>query len=296
MSEKEIAEHQASLLEGVQAVLFKTPLERIEKAMEKVWIPYPKALSILNELELAFLEKANNRMQHFTIVGDSTNGKTTILTHFIEQHPSFLKGGQNHIPIVYFSAPIAPSSNILYEKILDALNVPYLTTESSSRKEKQVENILSALDTKMIIIDEMQDIYHGGVREQTKFLSALKQLGTNAKVSVIVAGVPEVQRTLSSEIQIARRFDTLRLDTWEFNEDFARLLMSFEKTLPLREPSRLHRKSLVQKIHWMSEGLIGEVAKILTKSTIYAIQNNKESIDLEILESIPYERPSDRRK
>lgn len=296
MSEREILDHQASLLEGVRTVLFKTPLERIQKAQEKVWIPYPQALSILNELEIAFLEKANNRMQHFTIVGDSNNGKTTILNYFMEQHPPVLKGGQNHIPIVYFTAPIAPSSNILYEKILDALNVPYLTTESSSRKEKQVENVLSALGTKMIIIDEMQDIYHGGVREQTKFLSALKQLGTNAKVSVIAVGVPEVQRTLSSEIQIARRFDTLRLDTWEFNEDFARLLMSFEKTLPLREPSRLYRKSLLQKIHLMSEGLIGEVAKILTKATIYAIQNNKESIDLEILDSIQYERPSDRRK
>lgn len=296
MTEKEILAHQASLLDNVRAVLFKAPIERIQKAQDKVWIPYPQAQSILNELELAFMEKANNRMQHFTIVGDSNNGKTTILNYFMDQHPPFLKGGENHIPIVYFTAPIAPSSNILYEKILDALNVPYLTTESSSRKEKQVEHILNALDTKMIIIDEMQDIYHGSVKEQTKFLSALKQLGTNAKVSVVAAGVPEVQRTLSSEVQIARRFDTLRLDTWEFNEDFARLVMSFEKTLPLQEPSRLHRKSLLQKIHFMSEGLIGEVAKILTKATIYAIQNNKESIDLEILDSIPYERPSKRRE
>lgn len=291
-----ILEHQASLLEKARDFLFKTPLERIKKAQDKVWIPYPKALKILNELEMAFMEKSNNRMQHLAIVGESTNGKTTILEHFMGLHPPVLKDGQNHIPIVYFSAPIAPSSNILYEKILDALNVPYLTTESSSRKEKQVQNILHALGTKMIIIDEMQDIYHGEVREQTKFLSALKQLGTNAQVSIIAAGVPEVQRTLSSEPQIARRFDTLRLNIWEPNDDFASLLVSFEKTLPLQEPSRLNRKVLVEEIHFMSEGIIGEVAKILTKATIYALQNNKESIDLEILNSIEYERPSKRRE
>lgn len=296
MSEKEIREHQESLTTGTRAVLDKTKNERIQKAQEEAWIPYPAAVSTVDELELLFNYPKKDRMPNLLIVGDTNNGKTTILKRFMSMHPSFVGGGRNNIPIIYISAPVSPSPNALYEKILDALAVPYGVNESSSKKSYQVLRTLENINTRILIIDEMQDIYHGSMREQTKFLTALKQLGNELQIPIIAAGVHEVQRTLSSDPQIANRFDTIRLYKWNINEDFAKLVMSFEKMMPLKEPSNLIRKSMLVKLHNMCEGSIGELAKILSKAAVYALQHNLEKIDTDILDSILYIKPSDRRK
>jgi hypothetical protein len=235
-------------------------------------------------------------MPNLLIVGDTNNGKTTILKHFMSLHKPFTKYGQNHIPIIFISAPVSPSPTALYERILDSLYIPYGIMDPISKKSYQVIGTLKNINTKMLIIDEMQDIYHGGAREQNRFLSVLKQLGNDLRIPIVAAGVNEVQRTLSADPQIANRYDTIRLYKWSISEDFARLLMSFEKTLPLKEPSNLHKKSMLVKLYDMCEGTIGELAKILSKATIYAIQNKLEHIDTDVLDSITYIKPSDRRK
>lgn len=296
MSSPEITNHQNSLLPSVREALNKTKAERIQKAQEEVWIPYDMAANIVEELEMLLNHPKKDRMPNLLIVGDTNNGKTTILKHFMSMHEPHIKNGFNQVPIIFVSAPVSPTPTALYEKILDALVVPYGINEPASKKSYQVLRVLENINTRMLIIDEMQDIYHGSIREQTKFLTALKQLGNELRIPIVAAGVHEVQRTLSSDPQIANRFDTIRLQKWNLGEDFARLAISFEKTLPLKEPSYLHKKSILVKLHDMSEGSIGELAKILSKATVFAIKNSLEKIDMDVLDSIMYVKPSERRK
>ncbi|WP_457745479.1 TniB family NTP-binding protein [Sulfurimonas sp.] len=267
---------------------------RIQKCREQVWIPYPQALNILNELEELYEYPKKDRMPNLLIVGSTNNGKTTILNKFMQMHPMYIDV-YNVIPIIKISAPISPSQNALYEKILDELLVPYGTTESTSRKEYQVKKILGDIKTKILIIDEFQDIFHGRISFQREFLTALKHLSTSLQIPIVVAGVWEVQSVLTSDKQIDNRFETLRLDNWKFDKDFARLLMSFESTLPLREASNLHSKVLATKLFEMCEGMIGELARIVEKSAVFALKNNQEKIDIDTLNSINYLPPSLRR-
>ena len=46
----------------------------------------------------------------------------------------------------------------------------------------------------------------------------------------------------------------------------------------------------------MSEGLIGEVARILQKASIFALRNGKEKIDIDVLNSINFTKPSMRKR
>jgi len=199
------------------------------------------------------------------------------------------------IPVIKISAPISPSHTALYEKILDEILVPYGTKESASRKEYQVKNVLADLKTRMIVIDEFQDIFHGKVHFQREFLTAVKQLGNDLKIPIVAAGVWEVQSVVSTDPQIANRFETIKIENWKANEDFARLVMSFESTLPLKEASNLHTKKLFSKLYDMSEGMIGELARILEKASIYALKHNQEKITIDTLNSINYIKPSERR-
>lgn len=286
--------HLEKLTPTAREYLDKSLEERIQKCKEQVWIPHPQAVNILEELEELFRYPKKDRMPNLLIIGSTNNGKTTILNRFIAKHPMYLDI-YNVIPIVKITAPISPSNTALYEKILDELLVPYGTTESSSRKEYQVKKVLEDLKTKMIIIDEFQDIFHGKVHFQREFLAAVKHLGNDLKIPIVGAGVWEVQSVMTTDPQIANRFETVKLDNWKADNDFARLLMSFESTLPLKEASNLHTTEMFMKLFDMSEGMIGELARILEKASVYALKNKKEKIDFDILASINYIKPSKRR-
>jgi len=287
--------HIEKLTQSTREILEKSSKERIRKCKEQIWIPYPQANTILDELEEFFNHPKKDRMPNLLIVGSTNNGKTTILNKFMQKHPMYLDG-YNYIPIVKISAPISPSQNALYEKILDELLVPYGIKESTSRKEYQVRKVLEDVEAKMLIIDEFQDIFHGRVNFQREFLTAVKHLSTDLKIPIVAAGVWEVQSVMTSDPQIANRFETIKIENWKPNVDFARLLMSFESTLPLKESSNLHSKKLFTKIFDMSEGMIGEVARILEKAAVFALKNDKEKIDEEVLNSINFIKPSCRRQ
>lgn len=292
----EHSSHIESLTKGAKSVLNGTLKERIRKCRESVWIPYPMADKILEELEILFDYPKKDRMPNLLIAGGTKNGKTSILNRFYKDHPDYTTSESNVVPIIHFSAPLAPSENALYEKILDFLQVPYGVNDSASRKEYQALHLLKNIQTSVIVIDELQDIYHGNLREQRKFLAAIKHLGNELKIPIVGAGIPEVQRTISADPQMANRFETFRLDTWKLDEAFARLIMSFEKTLPLKEPSNLHKLNTRARLHYLSEGILGEVATIIERSAIYALEHGKEHIDIGMFDLIPYQLPSERRQ
>lgn len=289
-------EHIQSLTQSTQEVLDKSLEERIQKCNEAVWIPYPKANQIIQEIDSLFYFPQKDRMPNLSIVGGTNNGKTSILNRIYAMHPNFFSDTTSKFPVIHFSAPLTPSPNALYEKILNYLKMPYGVNDSTSRKEYQVIRALQSLKTKLIVIDEFQDIYHGSMHEQRKFLAAVKHLGNELKISIVVAGIPEVQRTLNADPQTANRFETMHLEKWKLDKEFARLLMSFEKTLPLKEASILHSHEMRAKLHEMSEGTLGEVATILRKATIWALTHGKEKIEMNMLDSIDYHRPRDRRR
>jgi len=288
-------EHINNLTKTAKSFIDKPINERIQKCKEQVWIPYTQANNILEELEELFTHPKKERMPNLLIVGDTNNGKTTIINRFMNTYPDYLDI-TNKVPIIKIVAPIAPSHNSLYEKILDYLYEPYTINESASHKEYQVKKILTNIETKMILIDEFQDIFHGDLKQQRKFLTALKHLGTELQIPIVAVGVWEVQSVMTSDPQISNRFETIKLNKWNPDKEFARLLISFEKTLPLKEASNLYSKELFTTLYNMSEGMIGELSRILQKASVFALKNDKEKIDLNILNSINFIKPSLRRR
>ncbi|AXX87844.1 transposition-related ATP-binding protein TniB [Malaciobacter marinus] len=287
--------HYDKLTKISRTFLNKSIEERIKKCKEQVWIPYPQANNILDELEDLFDYPDKERIPGLLIVGDTNNGKTTIINRFMDKHPRYLNI-TNKIPIIKISAPIAPSHNALYEKLLDAYYIPYSTSDSASRKETQIKKVMRDVETKMVIIDELQDIFHGDMRQQKKFLAAIKHLSTDVQIPIIGVGVWEVQSVITADPQLANRFEPIEIKKWNPDINFAKLLVSFESTLPLKEASNLHEKDIFKLIYNMSEGLIGEVARILQKASIFALRNGKEKIDIDVLNSINFTKPSLRKK
>jgi DNA transposition AAA+ family ATPase len=74
------------------------------------------------------------------------------------------------------------------------------------------------------------------------------------------------------------------------------LLASFERLLPLREPSHLACESLSKQLLAMSEGTIGALSSLLNRAALAAIRNGREQIDRQILNETNWVPPSERRQ
>jgi hypothetical protein len=86
------------------------------------------------------------------------------------------------------------------------------------------------------------------------------------------------------------------LPRWEQGEEYLRLLASFERALPLRRPSRLVEERLALKLLSVIDGKIGELARLLAKAAVRAVQTGTERIDRNLLDGVRWVAPAERRQ
>ncbi|MDI1291728.1 MAG: TniB family NTP-binding protein [Methylobacter sp.] len=272
--------------------------ERIEKIRSPRWIGYPRAKVVLAKLEDLLIYPRSHRMPNMLVVGDTNNGKTMLVQRFCSLHPADNNpdGDGVHVPVLFVQAPPVPDEGRFYNAILELLFAPYKPNDRVDRKQFQVIKLLKYVGLRMLVIDEIHHIMAGNLNKQRTFLNVLKYLGNELQIPIVTVGTRDAFRALQTDSQLANRFEPVLLPRWEFDTDFLRLLASFERMLPLREPSLLHDTTLSTKLFSMCEGYIGELSRLLTMAGVYAVASGKERIDEKVLNGIDWVSPSDRKR
>lgn len=272
--------------------------ERIEKIRSDRWIGYPKAKTVLTKLDDLLSYPRTERMPNMLIVGDTNNGKTMLTKRFLKQYPAEDNPDGDGIiaPVLLVQAPPVPDEGRFYNAILELLFAPYRPSERVDKKQFQVIKLLKYIGTKILIIDEIHHILAGNLNRQRAFLNVLKYLGNELQISIVGVGTKDAFRALQSDPQLSNRFEPVLLPRWEFNQDFLRLLVSFERMLPLKQVSNLHAKNLAMRLFSMSEGYIGELSRLLNDAAVYAVKNKTEAITPAVLDQIDWISPSQRKR
>ncbi|TDF42373.1 AAA family ATPase [Alteromonadaceae bacterium M269] len=272
--------------------------ERIEKIRSDRWIGYPVAQRILRKLEDLLVYPRKSRMPSMLIVGESNNGKTSLVTRFCNKHPAEdnPEGEGIIAPVLYIQSPPVPDEARLYNTLLDSVFATYKANDRVDRKQFQVVKILRYVGLKVLVIDEIHSILAGPINKQRAFLNVLKYLSNELQISIVAAGTKDAFRAMQTEPQIANRFEPAELPRWTLDENFLRLLVSFEHMLPLQLPSKLHSKSLSARLFTMCEGNIGELSRVLSDASVEAIVSKQEYITPKILDSIGWVTPSQRKR
>lgn len=270
---------------------------RIRAIQSGFWVPHQRAKEILDEMEAMFAHPPINRMPHMLVVAPSNNGKTELLKHFEKLHPSNPNpnGETAKFPVIFVSA-LGPDIGNLCGRILDVVNAPYREKATPGERIRAVTKILGQLGTRMLLIDEINTMVTGGAVKQREFRNGIKDLGNELQMSIVAAGIEEASTVFASDPQLSNRFSPMALPRWKLDKEGGMLLASFERRLPLRRPSGLKQPEILQKVIWMSEGLIGEIYAILKKAAIEAIRNGAEQITLDALEKLSWKKPSERRE
>jgi hypothetical protein len=285
------------LKEEAIALLEKSDAERIEAIESKLWISYPRAKEVLAHMEELFLYPRIDRMPHMLLVGCSNNGKTQILKHFLERHPSDpnANGTYSVIPVVFIEAPKGPDIDTFYARIFEAINQPFSPRARTSEKEQMLLNVLKKVQLKVLLIDEIQHLIAGGQVKQREFRNALKSFGNMLQISMVCSGVEEAYNAFNTDPQLSNRFEPEFLPKWKLDNDFGGLLNTMESRTPLRKPSGLIQNELARKISYMSEGILGEIHEVVKRAAVLAIRNKTEQITMETLNTIRWKQPSQRK-
>jgi hypothetical protein len=82
------------------------------------------------------------------------------------------------------------------------------------------------------------------------------------------------------------RFTPFEIPRWRESDDLRRLLGAFERVLPLRKPSDLMQRSIVQFILVASGGLTGEISRLLNEAAALAVLDGSEQITIAHLEHV----------
>lgn len=284
------------LSERARAALSLPDEQRIERIRRARWIGYTRAQAILAQLDDLLTYPRQPRMPNLLLYGETGNGKTFIVNRFVQRHPATdnLQGDAASVPVLIIQAPPLPSESRLYDAMLETLYAPYNPRDHVSKKQFQVLRLLRAVNTRMVIIDELHHALVGPANQQRIVMNTLKYLGNALQLPLVGVGTREAIRAIQADPQLASRFRRVELTPWRMDREYRQLLASFERMLPLKQPSQLHRDPLALPLLAMSEGTIGELAAVLRAAAIAAVRSGRERIDRDGLAALQWEPPSTR--
>ena len=276
------------------ACLELTDAERIEKIKSPRWISYPRAREIHTKLDDLFHYPKVARMPSVLVCGPSNAGKTVLVQRFVDQK-NRMDTEEPTLPILMVQAPADPDVRDFFSLCLLRLCAPHRASDRAERLRAQLSVILKNLHTKMLVIDEVHHLIAGSAIKQRVFLNTIKFLSNDLQIPIVAIGNRDALNAFQIDPQIGNRFEPVAVPRWHECEEYTKLLASFEVSTPLRLPSDLADNRLARRLVTMSEGLIGELAELLRRAAELAIRTGRERIDADLLGSMNWVLPSQRR-
>lgn len=287
MTEDELADGGplSHLSRGVRAVALKDDTFRIAEIVKERFLPYTRATKILEDLEALYRRPTAVRAQGRLFIGPSLAGKSSIFAKFAENHRADdnVDGEAAIVPVLCVQYPEKASEGI-YPSICHALNHRPPASASPSRIRGDCLELLKAVDVRILLIDEFHNVLLGNRDEQRIGIATIKTVMNDLGRPLVVAGTAEAYNAINKEAQMLSRLRPIYLHRLqETDEDYIELLVGFEMSLPLRQPSNLAAPEMASEIYRLTDGLVGHISDLLSELAIRAIEEGDERITLEAL-------------
>jgi len=296
----------AHLLPGARIAAALPDESRIDLIQTaECWIGYARARAVLARLHQLFTYGPGRlRPPNALIVASSNNGKSTLIERFRRDHEPPPGAGDRAdaetIPVVAVQMPTEPSIARFYATLLDELGAPHNSRVGRGARKHDLERlgleVLRAIGTRILIIDELHNLLAGRQDARREFLNLLRYLGNALRIPVIGAGTRDAYLAVRTDPQLENRFEPIALPLWEVDLETATLIASFVASLPLRRASpELCRIGLLRTIITRSGGTIGEILAFVRAAAVAAIESGEEKITGRALDQAAYRGPGERR-
>lgn len=272
--------------------------ERIRHMYGDRWIAYTRAQEALDRLDELLKWPRKQRMPNLLMIGPTNNGKTMIVEKFRKEHTVGSREGSNRevIPIVVVQVPCEPSVARFYAMLLSSMGAPIRPHAKVVDLEQLAIQLLKAVKTRMLIIDELHNILAGSSNVRRAFLNLLRFLGNELRIPIVAVGTREAYLAIRTDDQLENRFEPLPVPLWEEDGEFLALLASYVAMLPLKRPSEIATIDMSKYILAKTGGTIGEINRLLTAAAVEAVNTGEECINQRTLKLARYTSPNERRR
>lgn len=249
------------------------------------WIGYDRAKAIFDTLDRLLVVPEKPRMQSLLIVGDSNNGKTSLIREYRDRHlPDESDDDGRLVLPVLLTEVAAADERGLYAGILERLFAPFRITDPVLKLQYQVVHLMRECKVRMLIIDEIHTLLTGSPKKQRELMNALKYLSNTLYLSIVGVGTRDAVRVLHTDPQHASRFDVIDLPLWSCDKVFQSLLATIEKRLPLQKPSKIFQPEIARRLHAYTQGNLGNLHSILSSCAKAAIRSGAEQITVDLVD------------
>lgn len=271
------------LLEKVAERMETSVPERVEFTRKDRWIAYPVAKGVLDDLDQIIAYPTIQRPPCRLIVGRGDNGKTAVLRQFHARHPILLReDGTTNAPVVIIGMPATPDLSQFWSEILDSCAVTHRRSDTASAKYIQVQAILRYLKTRVLAIDEFNNVVNAR-KGAADVLAGIRKLSNDLNLSIVAAGTDAAINALSFDAQMRSRFKPLALARWTADRSYRGFLNTYEKLLPLAKPSGLGGEEMAGLIFRAGGVAIGGTVYLIKEAAVMAIRSGEEKITTEIV-------------
>ena len=261
------------------------------------YINYDVGSAVLNRLNWLYDHPKVCRPPCTLIYSDTNNGKSYLAKKFVRDHEAVDDSPEyGKHPVLFVDSPPGADLNGFYDAILRSLNAPYKSSARSPAKWDQLLQLLKAVGTKVLILDEVNNYLYGKVDQRSLILNSMKCLSNELQIPVVAVGTPDSVRVFQTDQQLGNRFEPMGIPRWKVSKEYALFISRFVSCLDLKHESDFHSKELVGRIHTMAEGLTGETCKLLERAAELAVEMNREVIDMTTLDNVQWVMPSERRR
>jgi replication-associated recombination protein RarA len=255
--------------------------ERILRVRAERWINYSLAESALVRMKELLAYPQRDRMPCLLLYGATGMGKTKILRKFLRDHPTTFDNrlGITSARAVAMQMPPDPDEKSFYEELLSTLQAPSRYTANTPHLRRIARDLMQFVGARILIIDEVHALLAGSYRQQRILLNTLRFLATDLRIPLVCAGTADAKRALTTDQQLADRFEAIELPRWHNDEAFHRLLSSFQSILPLRQRSDLVSPAMRRLLLERTDGVTVRLVRLIETLAVEAIRSGSERID-----------------
>jgi hypothetical protein len=264
--------------------------KRIRLIQTDNWIGYLSARKIVERIENLIEMERMNRMHSMLILGSTDNGKTSIRKRVESRYRmTTTESGKIQMPVVSIQMPPGPDVRCFYNSILKGMMLPIVFSGKIDFIRDIVIDSLREYNVRCLMIDEVQHLDRIPDKKQRTILDTMKYISNEILLPMVTFGTLEARNVFARDSQLDNRFKKVYLTRWECNEDFQRLLCTYEAILPLKEPSNLSEPSMAQFIYSLTNGTIGEIVTLIRLAAIESVRSGFERITVENIKAVNFE-------
>ena len=277
----------------------KMPIEDRLQLVESLYIHFPRNEAALKSIHACHTHaKRSNESEGILIQGKTGAGKTTLVELYMKPYPRTHTPEKTIVPVLYTRVPVPATCKSLVSELLTAIGDPAAEKGSQVSQTLRLKRYLKACCVELLILDEFQHFQDRDSHRVLRTVSDwLKLLMDETGIPIVLVGLPYSHTILDADgnEQLQRRFggrvelEAFRYSTSKERQDFRRFLNVIDENLPLAEKSDLADPSTALCIFEATNGVIGNVMKLIRHATGFALESNREKLTLEIL-GLAYEQ------